>query len=221
VKRGVIIVAGGKGLRIGGDLPKQFIPLQSKPVLMRTLEVFHRWDPLAQIVLVLPEAHRSYWEMLYRELNCSIPYQVVTGGETRFQSVQNGIKEVNDCEFIGIHDGVRPFVAPEVIEACFRKAEEKGAAIPVVPLTETIREKTGEQNRAAERSNFCIVQTPQVFRRDWLLEAYAQPYQPEFTDDSTVVESSGHSIHLVDGNLENIKITTQVDLMYAKLLSEP
>jgi len=220
VKRAVIIVAGGKGLRMGGDLPKQFIPLQGKPVLMHTLEVFHRWDSSARLVLVIPDDHQPYWEILCRELNCKVPHRIVTGGEMRFHSVQNGLREVADCDFIGVHDGVRPFVTPEVIETCFRVAEEKGAVIPVVPHIDTIREVTGEQNRSADRSYFRIVQTPQVFRRDWLFEAYKQPWQSSFTDDATVVESFGKSICLIEGNLENIKITTPIDLLCAKLLME-
>jgi 2-C-methyl-D-erythritol 4-phosphate cytidylyltransferase len=220
VKRAVIIVAGGKGLRMGGELPKQFIPLQGKPVLMRTLEVFYRWDSSVRLILVLPEDHQSYWEMLCRELNCIVPYRLVTGGETRFHSVQNGLREAADCDLIGVHDGVRPFVSPDVIETCFRTAEEKGAVMAVVPSIDSLREKIGDRNRAVDRRNIYIVQTPQVFYRDWLLEAYQQPYQPYFFDDATVVEYSGKTIHLIEGNLENIKITTPMDLLYAELFTE-
>ena len=216
MKRAVIIVAGGKGVRMGGELPKQFIPLQGKPVLMHTLEVFYRWDASVRLVLVIPEEQQSYWAMLCRELNCVVPHTIVTGGETRFHSVQNGLREVVDCDLIGVHDGVRPFVAPEVIETCFRVAEEKGAVMAVTPSIDSLREKVGEQNRAVDRRNFYIVQTPQVFYRDWLLEAYQQPYQPYFFDDATAVESSGKTIHLIEGNLENIKITTPLDLFLAE-----
>ncbi|MDR2233664.1 MAG: 2-C-methyl-D-erythritol 4-phosphate cytidylyltransferase [Tannerella sp.] len=218
MKRGVIIVAGGKGLRMGNELPKQFIPLNGKPILMYTLEAFHRWDAAARLILALPAEHQPYWEMLCRELNCNVPHRMVTGGETRFHSVQNGLSEVADCELIGVHDGVRPMVALRVIDACFRTAEEKGTAMAVVPCNESLREKVGEQNRAADRRNFFVVQTPQVFYRDWLLEAYRQPYQPFFFDDATVVEHSGKTIHLVEGNLENIKITTPLDLIVAEKL---
>ena len=217
MKRAVIIVAGGKGLRMGGELSKQFIPLNGKPVLMHTLEVFHRWDSSARLILVLPEAHQSYWDMLCRELKCNIPHKIVSGGETRFHSVQNGLREAADCDLIGIHDGVRPFVTPEVIETCFRTAGEKGAVMAVVPSIDSLREKIGDQNRAVDRRNFYIVQTPQVFYRDWLLEAYKQPYQPDFFDDATVVEHNGKTIHLIEGNLENIKITTPIDILYAEL----
>jgi len=218
MKRGVIIVAGGKGLRMGNELPKQFIPLHGKPVLMYTLEVFHYWDASARLILALPDEHQQYWEMLCRELHCNIPHKIVTGGETRFHSVQNGLSEVADCDLIGVHDGVRPMVASHVIEACFKTAEEKGTAMAVVPCNDSLREKAGEQNRAADRRNFYIVQTPQVFYRDWLFEAYQQPYQPFFFDDATAVEYSGRAIHLVEGNLENIKITTPLDLIVAEKL---
>jgi 2-C-methyl-D-erythritol 4-phosphate cytidylyltransferase len=217
MKRGVVIVAGGKGIRMGNELPKQFIPLHGKPVLMYTLEVFYRWDPLARLILVLPDEHQSYWEMLCRELKCDIPHRIVTGGETRFHSVQNGLREVADCDLIGVHDGVRPMVSPEVIEACFQTAAETGAVLPVVPCNDTIREKVNEeQNRSVDRSKFFIVQTPQVFYRDWALEAYKQPYRPEFYDDVTVVEYFGKSITMIQGNPENIKITTPMDLIIAE-----
>ena len=221
MKRAVIIVAGGKGVRMGGELPKQFIPLQGKPVLMHTLEVFHRWDSLARIVLVLPNVYQSYWEMLCRELNCTIPHRIVHGGDTRFHSTQNALSEVADCDIIGVHDGVRPFISVEVIELCFRSAEEKGAAIPVVPHSESLRIKVGDQSLAVDRSNYLIVQTPQVFYRDWLFEAYKLPWKPQFTEEASLVEATGKSIFLIEGNLENIKITTPIDLLIAeKIISE-
>ena len=218
MKRAVIIVAGGKGLRMGGELPKQFMPLRGKPVLMHTLEVFHRWDASSRIVLALPDVFQAYWEMLCRELNCEIPHRIVHGGETRYHSTRNALSEVADCDVIGVHDGVRPCVAIEVIEACFRAAEEKGGAIPVVPHNESLRIKVGGLNRAVDRSQYYIVQTPQVFRREWLLEAYKQPYQPLFTDEASLVEATGKPIVLIEGNPENIKITNRIDWLIAELL---
>jgi 2-C-methyl-D-erythritol 4-phosphate cytidylyltransferase len=217
VKRAVIIVAGGKGLRMGHDLPKQFIPIQGKPLLMHTLDVFHRWDGEARLVLTLPEAHRPYWEMLCRELSYATPHRIVSGGETRYHSVRNSLSEVTDCDWVGVHDGVRPLVTPEVIEDCFLAAEEYGAALPVVPVSESIRECRGENSRAVDRDNYRIVQTPQVFRRDWLTEAYRQPCNGLFTDDASLVEAIGKRICLVDGNRENIKITTPFDLAVAEM----
>ena len=218
MKRAIIIVAGGKGVRMGGELPKQFIPLNGKPVLMHTLEVFHRWDSSVRIVLVLPDVFQSYWEMLCRELNCTIPHLIVHGGETRFHSTRNALKEVADCDIIGVHDAVRPFVTPKVIESCFVTAEEKGAVIPVIPHSDSLRIKTGEQSHAVDRSNYYIVQTPQVFYRDWLLEAYKLPWQPIFTEEASLVEYTGKPIFLIDGNIENIKITTPIDLLCAELI---
>lgn len=218
MKRGVIIVAGGQGLRMGYDQPKQFIPVQGKPILMHTLECFHHWDNSASLIIVLPKEHHDYWNMLLKELNCTIPHQIANGGETRFHSVKNGLALLNTCDLIGVHDGVRPFVSFNVIEACFKKAEIHGAAIPVVSLIETIRKRDKNGNYAVNRSDYCIVQTPQVFRSDWLTEAYRQPYTSGFTDDASVVESTGKTIHLVTGNKENIKITTPLDLVIAKEL---
>ncbi|MDR1601187.1 MAG: 2-C-methyl-D-erythritol 4-phosphate cytidylyltransferase [Tannerella sp.] len=221
MKRGVILVAGGQGLRMGGDLLKQFIPICGKPVLMHTLAVFHRWDCQVMPVVVLPEAHWAYWEMLCRELNFRIPHQVVAGGATRFHSVLNALPCVSDCDVAGIHDGVRPLVTPEVIEACFVEAAVRGAAVPVIPLTESIRRRDDAGSHAVDRTEYCIVQTPQVFRCDWLAEAYRQPYTPRFTDDASVIEASGKSVCLVSGNQENIKITTPADLLIAeKILAE-
>ena len=218
MKRAVIIVGGGKGLRMGGELPKQFFPLNGKPVLMHTLEVFHRWDSSARLVLVIPEVFQPYWEMLCRELNCTIPHRIVHGGEMRYHSTQNALPEVADCDLIGVHDGVRPFVSVDVIEACYMAAQEKGAAIPVIQHIESLRIKDGDHSRAVDRSNYLIVQTPQVFQRDWLFEAFKQPWQPLFTEEASLVEATGKAICLVEGNIENIKITTPVDMATAEIM---
>ena len=216
MKRGVILVAGGKGLRMGNDLPKQFIPILGKPILMHTLEVFHQWDKTATLIVVLPEAHQAYWTMLTQELSCRIPHQIANGGTTRFQSVRNGLAFLTDCDLIGVHDGVRPLVSHEVIESCFKKAENIGAAIPVTPMVESIRKCDKNGSHSVDRDDYCVVQTPQVFRSDWLVNAYQQPFRNEFTDDASIVESIGKMIHLVPGNIENIKITTPLDLVIAE-----
>ena len=220
MKRTVVIVGGGKGLRMGSELPKQFIPLQGKPILMHTLDVFYQCDSSIDIVLVLPEAHISYWEMLCRELKFTIPHRIVHGGETRFHSVRNGLLSLASAskELIAVHDGVRPFVRPEVITACFEKAETYGAAIPVIPMNETVRIVQGSENQTLDRTQLCVVQTPQVFRSDILLAAYRQPFEERFTDDASVVEASGHPIILVAGNQENIKITSPVDIQFAEFI---
>ncbi len=226
MNRYVIIVAGGRGLRMGGSLPKQFIPLEGKPVLMHTLETFHRWDATARIVLVLPADQQSYWAMLCREIGCRVPHTVATGGETRFHSVLNGLRMVRSLPgfsesdaLVAVHDGVRPFVSPSVIEACFGEAEKTGAAIPALPMVESLREKLDDgSSRPVDRSRFVSVQTPQVFRATLLRDAYDQPYTPFFTDDASVVEAAGHPVSLVEGNRENIKLTTPVDLEMARAI---
>jgi len=217
-RHSVIIVAGGKGLRMGGDLPKQFVPICGKPLLMHTLETFYRWDPGISQVLVIPEAHEAYWKMLYRELGCQIPHKIAYGGATRYHSVKNGLAMIGDSELIAVHDGVRPFVAHEVITACFDAAATSGAAIPVVSMIDSVREISGSGSRPFDRERLCIVQTPQVFRADILRKAYEHPYNEKFTDDASLVESVGHTISLVEGNRENIKITTPMDLKYAEWL---
>ena len=220
MKRTVVIVGGGKGLRMGSELPKQFIPLQGKPILMHTLDVFYQCDSSIDIVLVLPEEHVSYWKMLCRELNFRIPHRTVFGGETRFHSVRNGLFSIASTskELIAVHDGVRPLVRPEVISACFEKAETYDAAIPVIPMNETVRIVQGNENHTLDRTQLCVVQTPQVFRSDILLAAYRQPFEERFTDDASVVEASGHPIYLVTGNQENIKITSPIDIQYAEFI---
>lgn len=228
IRRYVLIVAGGKGLRMGGDLPKQFIPLEGKPVLMHTLETFHRWDASAELVLVLPEDHQPYWNMLCQEIGCKVPHRIANGGETRFHSVRNGLEflseeienasEGDEKAFIAIHDGVRPFVSAQVIGTCFEAAEESGTAIPALPMIDSLRETDGKGSHPVDRSRYFAVQTPQVFRSDLLLKAYKQVFSALFTDDASVVEAMGESIQLVAGNQENIKITTPFDLLIAERL---
>ncbi len=221
-EKNIIIVAGGKGVRMGAEMPKQFIPLQGKPILMHTLEAFYLYDPGMKIFLVLPEMHIPVWQELCREYHFKIPHQVVAGGETRFHSVKNALTQISANGFTGIHDGVRPLVSREVISRCYDAALKYQAVIPVLPVVESIRELglSGESSRPVDRTRFRIVQTPQVFRSDILLKAYAQPYHPLFTDDASVVENTC-KIHLVEGNRENIKITTPEDLVLANaFLSE-
>jgi 2-C-methyl-D-erythritol 4-phosphate cytidylyltransferase len=216
----VLIVAGGRGERMGGDLPKQFIPIAGKPLLMHTLTVFHKWDVSAKLVLVLPESHQSYWNMLCKELDFQVPHDIANGGETRFHSVINGLAKVSGSGLIAVHDGVRPFVGPEVITACFEKAALAGAAIPVVDMVDSLRKRGGGHSKPVDRSSYVAVQTPQVFASEILLKAYSVPYSEFFTDDASVVEASGVEVSLVEGNRENIKITTAIDLLLAKAVLE-
>ena len=228
MKKYVLIVAGGRGLRMGGDLPKQFIPLEGKPVLMHTLEAFYRWDASAGLILVLPEDHQPYWNMLCREIGCQVPHRIADGGETRFHSVRNGLlflsDEIgkasgeNEKVLVGVHDGVRPFVAPEVVDACFTEAADSGTAIPVIPMIDSLRETDETGSHPVDRNRFMAVQTPQVFDYTLLIRAYGQPFTEQFTDDASVVEALGHRVTTVSGNRENIKITTPFDLLIAKAL---
>ena len=213
-----LIVAGGKGLRMGGELPKQFLPIGGKPVLMRTLEAFYAYNPEIHIILVLPHSQQSYWTELCAEHSFSLPHTVADGGETRFHSVKNGLAHVITPGLVGVHDGVRPFVSREVIARCYELAAEKKAVIPVIDVVETVRHLKGEESVTVSRDEYKLVQTPQVFDADLLKQAYEQPYTSFFTDDTSVVEAMGVSVYLAAGNRENIKITTPFDLKIAAAL---
>ena len=270
-----IIVAGGKGLRMGTDLPKQFLPIGGRPVLMHTLQAFERAFPGIHLILVLPADQQDFWRDLCAKHTFTLPHTIATGGETRFHSVLNGLKAIAatvpsafpkeqrsfdatvpsassafpkeqrsfdatvpsafpegnpPSSLVAIHDGVRPFVSADVIRRCFDTARTTGTAVPVVPVVETIRELSPDFNDAGDstipettsvtrdRSRYRLVQTPQTFQLSLLLQAYQQPYRSTFTDDASVVEALGHPITLVDGNRENIKITTPFDLTVAEAL---
>ena len=216
----IIIVAGGKGLRMGSDIPKQFLPIGGKPVLMRTLERFREYSKDIQIILVLPEAQQAYWHQLCQEYHFDVEYTLANGGQTRFHSVQNGLAKVPDnaVGVVGVHDGVRPFPSIEVIRNCYTTAREKKAVIPVIPVVETVRHLEGEQSKTVPRDAYRLVQTPQTFDIQLLKAANRQPYNDGFTDDASVVEAFGYNITLVEGNRENIKITTPYDLKIAEVL---
>ena len=216
----VIIVAGGKGLRMGSDIPKQFLPIGGKPVLMRTLERFRAYDDALKIILVLPEAQQTYWRELCGQYHFDVEYQLANGGQTRFHSVQNGLALVPDEAegVVGVHDGVRPFPSIEVIRNCYETARTKKAVIPVIPVVETVRHLEGDKSVTVPRGDYRLVQTPQTFDIQLLKAANRQPYNDGFTDDASVVESYGFEITLVEGNRENIKITTPYDLKIAEVL---
>lgn len=217
----VIIVAGGKGLRMGGDIPKQFLPIGGKPVLMRTLERFREYSPTLSIILVLPQAQQEYWKELCQEYSFTVEHTIANGGETRFHSVQNGLAMIPDGEqgVVGVHDGVRPFVSTEVIHRCYDTARTAKAVIPVTPVVETLRYVGGKgAYRNVLRSDYRLVQTPQTFDIQLLKEANRQEYSEVFTDDASVVEGIGATVTMVDGNRENVKITTPFDLKIAEAL---
>lgn len=222
MKKYVIIVAGGKGLRMGGEVPKQFLPIGGKPVLMRTVEAFYQTDAEIGIVLVLPQEQQSYWKNLCCQYDFRIPYILADGGCTRFHSVRNGLQVIPDEDsdsLIAVHDGVRPFVSPRVIQECFEAATRWGAVVPVLDMVDSVRQLSEDgSSMAVDRSCLKLVQTPQTFRADILKNAYRQEFTERFTDDASVVEASGVSVALVSGNRENIKITTPFDLKIAEAL---
>ncbi len=233
LKKAVILVAGGSGTRMLQDLPKQYLPLGDRCVLMHTMDVFHQFDTEVQIILVLSKAHLDIWTDLCEKYHYDVPHKIVYGGQTRFHSVQNGLNMLDeDIALVAIHDAVRPFVSQEVVRSAFEQAQLRGTAIPVVPVIDSMRRITSmsspEQNVFEEsyngpntmvsRNEYVQVQTPQVFRRDIIEDAYEQPYCVEFTDDASVVEKRGHSICLILGNRENIKLTTPWDMKIAKTI---
>ena len=249
MKEYVIIVAGGKGLRMGSDIPKQFLPIGGKPVLMRTIERFREYSKDIQVILVLPKAQQDYWYQLCEDYYFNEEYMLADGGETRFHSVQNGLALIpDDAEgVVGVHDGVRPFPSIEVIRCCYDTARKAKAVIPVIPVVETLRHiySVGQQqtntdspkefslrecgvaiavtrcynnSETVPRDEYRLVQTPQCFDIQLLKAANDQPFNDGFTDDASVVESYGHPITLVEGNRENIKITTPYDLKIAEVL---
>ena len=216
----IIILAGGKGLRMGSDIPKQFLPIGGMPVLMHTLKRFREYSKELKIILVLPKQQQAYWQTLCEEYHFQEDYLIANGGETRFHSIKNGLQLIPDDAqgLVGVHDGVRPFPSVEVIRNCYETARREGSAIPVIPVVETIRHLEGkvQGSRTVPRDEYRLVQTPQVFDIQLHKKAYAQDYRDSFTDDASVVESVGHAVTLVEGNRENIKITTPFDCIVAE-----
>ena len=215
----IIIVAGGKGLRMGSDIPKQFLVLKSEPVIMHTIKAFYNWDKDCEIILVLPSSQQSYWQLLVNQYDFDIPVKITTGGKTRFESVKNGLQK-SSGDIIGIHDGVRPLVSEKTIKKCYEVSKSHGNAIPCVPIVDSLRVVTNGKNQMTDRSKYFRIQTPQVFKRAIILKGFEQNFSEEFTDDASVVEKTGETIQLVEGNEENIKITNPFDLKIAAVLLE-
>lgn len=213
-----IIVAGGSGQRMGTSIPKQFLDLHGKPVLLHTITAFSQAYEDMQIVLVLPEAQRAYAEKAVRIGELFPRLTVVNGGDSRFASVKNGLAEIRSPSVVFVHDGVRPLVSIDLIRRCYDAALVNGSAVPAIDLKESIRELCGEINVAVDRTRFRIIQTPQTFLSEVLLPAFDLPYDPLFTDEATVVERLGHKVHLVEGEERNIKITRPEDLIVAQAL---
>ena len=214
-----IIVAGGSGTRFGAELPKQFLELGGRPVLMRTISAFR--GGFSDVIVTLPEGQMALWRELCERYGFAVPHRVVAGGETRWHSVKNAldsIGDISDVDIIAVHDGVRPLVTAEVISRTVDAARRDGAAIPVVMLNDSVRQVEKGASHALDRSTLRAVQTPQVFDARVLMAAYGQPFESTFTDDASVVERAGHSVTLVEGDPQNLKITRPMDLALAEYL---
>jgi len=218
MQRSTIIVAGGSGKRMGAAIPKQFLLLQGEPLLFHTLRAFHAFDPHMPLVLVLPADHHTTWEDLCAQHEFEVPHTLVAGGAERFHSTRAGLAAVTHDGLVAVHDGVRPLVSSALIARCFNAAMVRGAAIPVVPISSSVRQVEGATSRAVDRGALRAVQTPQCFKAGLLREAFELPYDPAFTDEATLVERLGVSIQLVDGEDHNIKVTTPFDLQVAELV---
>jgi 2-C-methyl-D-erythritol 4-phosphate cytidylyltransferase len=203
---------------MGADVPKQFILVKGEPLLFHTLRAFHSFAPSIRVILVLPKEHHQTWKDLCFEHVIYAPHEVVDGGAERYHSVKAGVERAPDQGTIAVHDGVRPFVTKELIARCFEAAETHGSAIPVVPISPSVREITSNGNQAADRSKLRIVQTPQCFEASLLKRAFEMPFETSFTDEATLVEKLGVKVHLVEGEERNLKITTPLDLMVAEAL---
>jgi len=218
MKKFALIVAGGSGTRMKGKLPKQFLELNGKPVLMHTFEAFQKYDSKIDFVLVLPEIQLINWKKLCVEYDFNIKHSLVSGGETRFQSVKNGLSKIEVDGIVFIHDGVRPLVSVQTIDNCYKTAQGKGNALPVISPSESVREMINGNSLTVDRGRYFLVQTPQTFKVSIIKKAYQQDYLGKFTDDASVLENTGHKIHLVEGNRSNIKITYPEDLLIASSL---
>lgn len=215
-----IIVAGGSGKRMNSDIPKQFLILGGDPVLIRSIRAFHQYNNEIEIMVVLPHNQVKYWQRLCHKHRFNIPHEIIEGGETRHHSVKNAVNKTGSGSLVAVHDGVRPLVSSALIRTCFDTAGILGNAVPVVELSESIREVKNKNNTWADRTRFRMVQTPQVFHSDILIEAFRQEYNEKFTDEATLVETAGQKINLIKGQPENIKITTQLDLCIATSILE-
>lgn len=211
----VIITAGGTGSRMGSEVPKQFLELNDVPVIVHSIRAFKQYSPNIAIVVVLPDGAVDHWEEIAEKYD--IDAKTCIGGDTRFASVKSGLELVGDG-LLAVHDAARPMVTPALISRCFLEAAQQGNAVPVIPLTDSVRELSNDISRPAERERFRLVQTPQVFDTSLLKKAYEQAYRSSFTDDATVAEAFGTKIHLVEGEWSNIKITTKGDMLIAKAL---
>jgi 2-C-methyl-D-erythritol 4-phosphate cytidylyltransferase len=212
-----IIVAGGKGSRMKSKVPKQFMLLDGKPVLIHSMENFRKANPKTVIIIVLPIEEFSRWGKLLKKYPF-YNHLLVEGGKTRFHSVQNGLEAISEDGIVAVHDGARPLASIQLIKQCYKEAAKKGSAVLCIPANESLRKVKGKKNKIVNRNSIVVIQTPQCFDAKTLKKAYRTKYKDEFTDDASVVERLGKKIHLVTGEKENIKITTADDLLIAQAL---
>lgn len=221
IKKYAVLVAGGKGVRMGNALPKQFLPLAGLPVLAHAVQAFISALPDVHIILVLPPDQLSYAQMVLQSLAHPVDVQIVAGGETRYHSVQNGLNAITGNGIVFVHDGARPLVSKELILRCLAQAIDKGSAIPCVPVTESMRMVDEAESKPVNRDQLRIIQTPQTFTTEIILPAFQQPYSVAFTDEATVVEAYGTPVFLIAGDRNNIKVTTPEDMIIAEALLVP
>jgi len=218
IRKYAVIVAGGRGTRMGSPIPKQFLPFLGKPLLCYAFEAFAKAMPGIKLILVLPADQLKSAEIVLKSYIGGINVTVVEGGETRYHSVQNGLRKINDDGVVFVHDGARPLISNDLIHRCYKQAVEKGSAIPCIPMSESVRIIENGISKPVDRDMLRIIQTPQTFRTELILPAFIQPWQPFFTDEATVVEANGTEVFLIDGLQDNIKITVPEDMIMAEVL---
>ncbi len=219
MKKYVVIVAGGVGKRMGGEIPKQFIEVLGLPVVFHTINQFYQYDSSIEIIVSLQESYFDFWDELCERYQMKWSYTKIAAGKERFFTVKNALDFLSEKSgFVAIHDAVRPVVGIETIERCFRSALQNNSGVPVVPLTESLRKVIKNTSAAVKREDYVVVQTPQCFELKVLCEAYNQSYQDYFTDDASVFEANGGVVFTVNGNVENLKITSPMDLVFVELL---
>lgn len=216
MKHYAIIVGGGSGSRMGSYIPKQFLLINGKPIVMYTIEAFYKSDLKPTIILVIPLEYKEYWNELCMEYNFDIPHSIIFGGENRFNSVKNALKELEENSIVAIHDAVRPIIKNQIINNAFLQAELHNNAITAIAVKDSVRQIIGDTSVQLNRDEIYLIQTPQAFKFDILQKAYNLEYNKRFTDDASVVESLGYKINLIAGDVENIKITFPEDLKLAE-----
>lgn len=218
MEKTVIIVAGGQGMRFNKEVPKQFFYIRERPLLMHTIDLFHLYDRKMQIIVGLKEDFFPHWESICKQFHFDVPHLLSPGGETRFHTVKNALSKVATGNLVGIHDAVRPLLYKRTIDDCYGEAAKSGASLPCIELHNSIREITPEGSRWVDRDSYRLVQTPQVFQYDILMKSYEAEYSKDFTDDASVVEKAGYPVTMVEGNVENFKITTPQDMVFAEAI---